>query len=109
MKKARLNDELLVFVDESSFGMQSTVVRTWGRRGQTPVHVGSGKWERWKVLGVLAVAPLAGTTAFSHWMTPDGLPGLIIGEFVRDFLNYYNKPAASVGIILHRTSIRNDS
>lgn len=89
--------------------MQSTVVRTWGRRGQTPVHVGSGKWERWKVLGVLAVAPLAGTTAFSHWMTPDGLPGLIIGEFVRDFLNYYNKPAASVGIILHRTSIRNDS
>lgn len=48
--------------------MQSTVVRTWGPRGQTPVHVGSGKWERWKILGVLA-------------------------EFVRDFLNYYNKSA----------------
>ncbi len=73
--------------------MQSTVVRTWGPRGQTPVHVGSGQWDRWKVLGVLAVAPASGATAFSHWMTPDGLPGLIIAEFVRDFLNYYNKPA----------------
>lgn len=92
-KKARLNDELLVFIDESSFGMQSTVVRTWGPRGKTPVHVGSGKWERWKVLAVLAVAPASGATVFSHWMSPEGIPGRVIAEFLRDFLEYYNKPA----------------
>lgn len=73
--------------------MQSTVVRTWGPRGQTPIHVGSGKWERWKVLGVLAVAPTSGATAFSYWMTPNGLPGEIIAEFMRDFLDFHNKPA----------------
>jgi hypothetical protein len=45
------------------------------------------------VLGVLAVAPASGATAFGHWMSPEGLPGQIIAEFLRDFLEFYNKPA----------------
>jgi transposase len=43
----------LLFVDESGFSLKTTKVRTWGRRGQTPVIPTKLRWEHLSVIGAI--------------------------------------------------------
>jgi transposase len=47
----------MVFLDESGFMLQPTVRRTWGPRGQTPVHYSWDRRDRLSVISALTLSP----------------------------------------------------
>lgn len=43
----------MLFVDERGFSLKTTKVRTWGRRGQTPIIPIKLRWEHLSVIGAI--------------------------------------------------------
>lgn len=64
-----MNDLALVFLDESTVRMQSTVRRTWAPRGRTPIHVDTGSWQSIRAVAALTVVPTTGTTVLDYWLS----------------------------------------
>ena len=54
-KKARRQDRLIVFLDESGLSTRPTRVRTWAPRGQTPILQETFNWKSLSIIGGLAL------------------------------------------------------
>jgi transposase len=82
-------------VDESGFMLQPTVRRTWGPRGQTPIHYSWDRRDRLSVISAISLSPQRVRlglyfNVFNHNITADEA-----GPFVAALLNHFPK-----GIIL---------
>jgi transposase len=75
-KKARREGRTIVFIDESGLSTRPTRVRTWARRGQTPVLQETFNWEHYSLI--------AGITLWKFFFRFH--EGSIRGPQVADFL-----------------------
>lgn len=82
-----MNDLALVFLDESTVRMQSTVRRTWAPRGSTPIHRNSGRWDSIRAIAALTVAPKTGATALDYWLSEKSVDSEQMAFLLRDLFN----------------------
>jgi transposase len=76
-KKARRQNRLIVFVDESGLSTRPTRVRTWAPRDQTPVLQETFNWKSLSIIGGLALL------RFYFQIHPGSIKGPQVVEFLR--------------------------
>lgn len=77
------------FFDESGFADRPHVVRTWGKRGHTPVIRSKGGWKRVTAAGMITFNPNTKQTAALVWLSKRSMRKerlcVILGNLKRHF------------------------
>lgn len=82
-KKARDRRAVLIFLDESGFSESPSVVRTWARKGQTPILVVPFNWKRLSAIGGLITTPAARRVGLCLRLHPGSIKQPQILDYLR--------------------------
>lgn len=83
LQKQRSEGTTLVFLDESGFSLKTTVQRTWGLRGQTPLIRTRMNWEKVSVIGCIT----SGGKFFQHTVM-GACKGVKVAQFLQHLLKH---------------------
>jgi len=109
-KRARRQNALIVFEDESGVSLLPSVRATWAPRGQTPVLRHRFNWKRLSLAGALAYEPDGSDAHLVFELRPGAYNDETLIEFLIDLNDIEQRPVLLIwdGLPAHRSRRMND-
>lgn len=104
-KRARRQNALIVFEDESGVSLLPSVRATWAPRGQTPVLRHCFNWKRLSLAGALAYEPDGSDAHLVFELRPGAYNDETLIEFLSDLNEIEQRPVLLIwdGLPAHRS------
>ncbi len=104
-KRARRQNALIVFEDESGVSLLPSVRATWAPRGQTPVLRHPFNWKRLSLAGALAYEADGSDAHLVFELRPGAYNGETLIEFLSDLNDIEQRPVLLIwdGLPAHRS------